>query len=277
MKPERSRGRKLHGTAIVLAASSLLLVSNAAAAPPKKDDCINAFDAGQRAKREGHLKQAHESLLICVQTECPAVLRSDCGDVLKQVDAAQPSIVLGASDAKGNDLTDVTVELDGAPLVTALDGRAVLVDPGQLSLVFKRPPWDPVTVDVLVKEAEKNRSVRATLGPPAPVSAPPAATKPVPPAPARGVVGYAVPGALAALGVGALAFAGVTRLGAGSDADDLKASCGPTCPQSERDALSSDLVRANVFFGVGIGAIVLAATSWFLLAPSSAPEKQGAR
>jgi hypothetical protein len=40
-------------------------------------------------------------------------VRGDCGDVLKQVDATQPSIVLGAADAKGNDLTDVTVELDG--------------------------------------------------------------------------------------------------------------------------------------------------------------------
>ncbi len=265
--------------AVVLLAvtfACILHERRAYAAPATKEQCITAFDAGQRARREGRLKQAHESLLVCAQPECPAVVRADCGDVLKQVDAAQPSIVLGAADAKGNDLTDVTVELDGKPLVTSLDGRALTVDPGKLSLVFKRPPWDPVTVDVVVKEAEKSRAVRATLGPPLPAA--PAATSPVPAplAPPRSTAGYVVPAALAALGIGALAFAGVTRLGAGSDADDLKASCGPTCPQSQRDDLSSDLVKANVTFGIGIGALVLAATTWFLLAPA-APQRQGVR
>jgi hypothetical protein len=256
---------------LVLATSAaLLLVSTtAAAAPPKKEECIAAFDVGQRARREGHLKQAHDSLLVCSQKECPAVLRADCSDVLRQVDDAQPSIVLGAADASGKDLTDVIVELEGKPLVTELNGRALNVDPGKLSLVFKRTPWDPVTVDVVVKEGEKDRSVRATLGPPAP--APPAATRPVPvkpeEAPPRSVVGYAVPGTLAALGLGSLVYAGVTRLEAGRDADDLKSSCGPTCPESDRDSLSSDLVRANATFAIGIGLVVLAATTWFILGP----------
>lgn len=269
--------------AIAGAVMCIMQAPAASAAPPTKAECISAFDTGQRARREGHLKQARDSLLLCSQNECPALVRGDCGDVLKQVDAAQPSIVLGAADAKGNDLTDVTVELDGKPLVSALDGRAVVVDPGKLSLVFKRPPWDPVTVDVVIKEAEKNRSVRATLGPPAPTPAPApapaAATRPSPaeiePAPARSVVGFAVPGTLAVLGAGALAFAGITRLGLGSDADDLKSRCGPTCPQGERDDLSSRLVMANAFFGIGIGSLVLAATTWFLLAPD-APQKRGA-
>jgi hypothetical protein len=247
----------------------LLVSSTAAAAPTKKEECIGAFDAGQRARREGHLKQAHESLVACSQKECPAVVRADCSDVLKQVDEAQPSIVLGASDTSGKDLTDVTVELDGTPLVTELNGRAILVDPGKLSLVFKRPPWEPVTVDVVIKEAEKDRSVRATLGPPPP--APPAATKPVPvkpeETPSRNAVGYAVPGTLAALGLGVLAYAGVTRLKAGSDAEDLRSTCGPFCPESDRDSLSSDLVRANASFAIGMGLVVLAATSWFILGP----------
>lgn len=252
--------------------AALLVVSNVAAAAPKKEECIAAFDAGQRARREGHLKQAHESLLVCSQKECPGVLRADCSDVLRQVDDAQPSIVLGAADASGRDLTDVTVELDGKPLVMALDGRAIVVDPGKLSLVFKRGTWDPVTIDVVIKEAEKNRSIRATLGPAAP--APPAATTPIAPVKRederkRSAVGYAVPATLAALGLGSLGYAGVTRLNAGRDADDLKSSCGPTCPQSERDSLSSDLVRANATFAIGIGALVLAATTWFILGRGS--------
>lgn len=251
-------------------------VNEAAAAT--KAECISNFDLAQRSKREGHLKQAHDSALICSQSECPAVVRQDCGDILKTVDVAQPSIVVGAADAKGNDLTDVTVELDGKPILTTLDGRAVNVDPGKLTLTIKRAPWDPVVVEIVIKEAEKNRTVHVTLGPPAP-AAPPAAMKPSPaelePAPQRSAVGYAVPGAFAAIGVGALVFAGITRLGAGGDADDLKSSCGPVCPQSERDSLSGDLTRANIFLGVGIGSLVIAAASWFIFSPP-APQKRGA-
>lgn len=250
-----------------LIASSVSLAPVARAAS-KKEECIAAFDNGQRARREGHLKQAHESLLACAQSECPTVLRADCSDVLRQVDSAQPTVVFGAADQSGKDLTDVVVELDGKPLVTSLDGRAIEVDPGKLVFVFKHAPWEPVSVEVVVKEAEKTRNVRATLGPRA---APEAATKPVAPIateePKRSVAGYAVPGALGVLGLGALAFAGITRLGAGSDADDLKNQCGPTCPQTERDDLSSTLVRANIGLGVGIGALVAAAATWFILAP----------
>jgi hypothetical protein len=266
----------MSGTALRAAFTSLAVLlfvsSDAFAAAPKKEECISAFDAGQRARREGHLKQSHESLVVCSQKECPSVLRADCSDVLRQVDDAQPSIVLGASDASGKDLTDVTVELDGTPLVTELNGRAILVDPGKLALVFERPPWDPVTVDVVIKEGEKGRSVRATLGPPASTTpAPPAATKPVPvrpeETPPRSVLGYAVPGTLAALGLAALTYAGVTSLEAGNDADGLKSTCGPICPESDRDSLSSDLVRANASFAIGVGLVVLAATSWFILGP----------
>lgn len=249
--------------------ASFVSLAPVARAASKKEECISAFDNGQRARREGHLKQAHEALLVCAQSDCPTVIRADCSDVLRQVDGAQPTVVFGAADASGKDLTDVVVELDGKPLVTSLDGRAIEVDPGKLTFVFKHAPWEPVSVEVVIKEAEKTRNVRATLGPKA---APEAATKPVAPLatteePKRSVAGYAVPGALGVLGLGALAFAGITRLGAGSDADDLKSRCGPTCPESERDDLSSTLVRANVGLGIGIGALVAAAATWFILAP----------
>lgn len=251
-------------------ALAILGVPATALAAGKKEECIGAFDKGQRARREGHFKEAKESLLICSAQECPAVVRADCADVLRQVDAAQPSIVLKAADAKGADLTDVTVELNGASFATSLDGRALPVDPGKLSLVFKRPPWEPVTVNVVVAETEKNRIVAATLGPPAPASVVPPPAPPGPVEQARSTVGWIVPGALAAVAVGGFAFGGIVRLGAGNDADDLKARCGPTCPPSERDRLSDDLVKANIGLGVGIGGLVLAAATWFILAPRSA-------
>lgn len=242
-----------------------LFAANAQAAT--KDQCISAFDQGQTLRRGGHLKQAREQLLVCAQQECPSVLRADCSDVLRQVEAAMPSIVLRIQDANGLDVTNVQVELNGAPLTNASDGRAIPVDPGKVTINVKQGTLS-VTVDAVVAEAEKNRIVKVTIGgepqkKPEPVKPAP------PPEPARDVVGYAVPGALAAIGVAGFVIAGVTRLGAGSDADDAKKSCGPVCPESTRDHLSSELVRANIFFGVGIGGVVAAAATWFILAPRS--------
>ena len=48
--------------------------------------------------------------------------------------------------------------------------------------------------------------------------------------------------------------------------DQLRESCAPSCSAADRDALSSKLVVANVTFGVGIVALVAAATTWVLTA-----------
>ena len=249
----------------VVALAMCLASAKPVLAAPTKEACIAAFDNAQRARRSGHFRDARAELLTCSQQQCPAIVRADCAGVLRQVEEAQPTIVLKASDAKGNDLTDVTVSLDGEKLATSLDGRAVPVDPGKLSLVFERPPWEPVTVDVVIAEAEKSRIIQATLGPPVPAEAPVARDEG--PRPKRGAVGYVVPGALAVAGAGALVFAGLTRMSLGDQADDLRARCAPDCSQAERDRMSSDLVLANVMLGAGIGALVLAAASWFVLAP----------
>ena len=259
-----SRARFLAGSLVALATC---LASSRAHAVTTKEACIAAFDDAQRARRAGQLRAARSELLTCSQQQCPAVVRADCAGVLRQVEAAQPTIVLKASDAKGNDLTDVSVELNGEKLASSLDGRAMPVDPGTLSLVFRRPPWDPVKVDVVIAEAEKNRIVRATLGPP---PAEPRVVRAAPPAPRRSAAGWGVPGGLALVGVGALVFAGVTRLSLGERADDLRARCAPDCSQAERDRMSNDLVVTNVVLGAGIGTLVLAAATWFILAPKSA-------
>ncbi len=268
--------RQITNTTGMLLASLAVIASCAAFARPAraattKEACIAAFDNAQRARRAGQLGTARAELLTCSQQECPALVRADCAGVLRQVEAAQPTIVLKAADAKGNDLTDVTVELNGVKITSSLDGRAIPVDPGKLSLVFKRPPWDPVTVDVVVAEAEKSRIVRATLGPPLPPPAPErhATTPEQGPKPKRSTAGYVVPAGLAVLGAGALAFAGVTRLSLGEQADDLRGRCAPECSQAERDRMSNDLVVANVTLGVGIGSLVLAAATWFIFSPKS--------
>lgn len=250
---------------VPIIAASPLIPSVAFAAGPDTQACIKAFDDGQRARSDGRLRVAREKLLVCSQKECPGVLREDCAGVLREVDGATPTIVLAASDRDGKDLADVEVTLAGQTIATRLDGRAVTVDPGRLVLEFKHAPWAPVKVEIVVAEGEKNRNVRATLGPPKETA--PDRHDGNEPEPKRSFVGWAVPVGFAVIGAGSLAFAGSTRLRLGNEADDLRSSCAPECPESDTQALRDDLSVANVFLGVGIVSLVVAGASWFILAP----------
>src|SRR3954454_18209065 len=89
-----------------LASSTALLLAPTVADATTKESCISAFDAGQSARRRGALRVAREELLSCSQQECPALVRADCADLLRRVEAAQPTIVLRAVNGAGEDLTD---------------------------------------------------------------------------------------------------------------------------------------------------------------------------
>jgi hypothetical protein len=265
---------RLHLPALV--AGAMFLLAPATRAAPTKPTCIAAFDRAQQARREGALLRAREELLVCSQEECPALVRADCGGVLREVEAAQPTIVLKASDGDGRDVTDVGVALDGRKLATSLDGRAIPVDPGKLTLVFHRAPWEPVTVEILIAQGEKSRIVRAVLGPPPR----PALLDPGTPRLAaerdasvakRSAVGWGVPGGLLLASASALTFAGLTRLSIGNEADTLRANCAPSCRVEDRDRLASDLATANVALVVGLGGLALATITWFILAPKTPP------
>jgi hypothetical protein len=245
---------------LVCAVASLLLDAQVVHAAPTKEACIATFDAAQRSRRAGTLRRAREELLVCAQAACPSVVRADCADLLREVEVAQPTIALKAVDAKGADLVDASVTFDGVQLATTLDGRAIPVDPGKLSLVFRHASWAPVRVDVVITEGEKGRVVQAALRPPQ-TDVEPRAT------PRRPLLAWIVPTSLGAVSMGAFAFGGYTRLRLGNHADDLRAQCAPECSQQVRDQASSDLATANVALGVGIGMLVLAATAWFVLAP----------
>lgn len=240
-------------------------------AAPETVACIAAFDDGQRLRGERHLLAARERLLACARTECPSEIRSDCANVLREVELATPSVVLGASDGDGHDVTDVHVDLNGHRIAAQLDGRAISVDPGKLVLRFERAAGGPpVTVEILVGEGEKNRAVRTVLGPKSAVADVPKEPSKVPlHEEKRSFIGWAAPIGFAVVGAGALTFAGITRLRLGDEVDGLQASCGTRCDPSERDRLHDKLAVANVSLAIGITSVVLSAASWFLFAPRS--------
>lgn len=244
--------------------SGLVFFSSVAHAAPtsgaETKECIAAFDEGQRLKTEHHLKDSHARLLACSKESCPSVLRADCAEVLRNVQNALPSIVLAADDG-GRDVVDVKVTRGNEVLATALDAKAIELDPGTYEVTFEHGPNKPIKVQFVLREGEKNRVVKASFNPKKPEQ-----FKLV--TPPRSAAGYAVPGIFAALGVAGFVVAGLSRLAFDGQVDDMTNTCQPNCTQQERDNLSDKLVRANIGLGIGIGGLVVAAATWFILSPS---------
>lgn len=247
----------------------------APAAAPDKEACVSAFDRGQRAQSDRHLRRAQSELIVCSQETCPSVLRADCAGVLAEVQSALPTIVLAADDGNGRELTDVTVYAGSELLASKLDGRALPVDPGTLELRFERAGQPAVVASRTIREGEKSRVIRISLGRGGSGGSGGPST-PDTPSGKRGTVGWVLPGALVAVGVAGLGVAFYTRLRFDSRVDELRTSCAPDCTQNERSDLSGTLVTSNVALGVGIGALALGALSWLLTAPSSAPSSTSA-
>ncbi len=259
-----SRGgrARLAASAVVLGG---LLAANVAQAS-EKEKCVGAFDRGQKAQSDRSLRRAETELLVCAQEKCPSVLRADCIQVLNEVRAALPTVVLSANDGHGHDLTEVTVGVDGESIAKKLDGNAIPLDPGPHTIRFETRGAKAVMIPVTIYQGEKNRRISVSL--PASEEPRPAVAMPAR-EPERSAIGFALPGALVAVGAASLIVAGASRAAFDSRVEDLRATCAPECTQNDRQDLSRTLTRSNVALGLGIGALGFAVVTWFLTAPDS--------
>ena len=243
-------------------------------AAPDKETCVASFDRGQREQADHKLRRAQAALIVCAQESCPNVLRADCAGVLADVRRALPSLVFVADDGHGHELLNVRVSGGGETLTERLDGRAVTLDPGTLELTFESPGFARAVLPLVIREGEKNRIVRVSLGPGA-VDASGADAAGRASGPSRSTAGWVVPVALSVAGAASLVVAGVSRASFDSRVDDLRATCAPACTPAQRDDLSSTLVTSNVALGVGLGLVALGIASWFVWSPASSRNGSG--
>jgi hypothetical protein len=124
---------------------------------------VAANETAQDLRTTGKLRAARQKLAICTADSCPGAIREDCAQRLQEVAAAVPTLMIEAVDAKGRDLTSVRVVMDGAPLVAQLGGTALEVDPGEHRFVFDAEGFNRKSNTVLVREGERNRSLRVVL------------------------------------------------------------------------------------------------------------------
>ena len=169
-RPSPFRGPRF----VVVVACAVPLWSAGASAADAKGDakqaCTAAADRGQSLRDEGGYRGARAAFARCAQDDCPRIVARACGDWLRELDGATPTLVLGAKDARGADVSDARVELDGAPLASALDGQPVAADPGPHRLRFTTKDGLVAEERVTLRSGEKNRLVVVTLVDPAAVT-----------------------------------------------------------------------------------------------------------
>jgi hypothetical protein len=150
---------------VFLAALSWPGLAHAEGGTATKDACLAAADQGQNQRDDGLYLSARESFATCARDVCPNVIAQSCTRWLREVEENTPTVVLGAKDERGNDLTDVTVSFDFEPLATTLDGKPVPIDAGQHVLRFERQGSVPVEQKLVLRAGEKARVVTVTLLP----------------------------------------------------------------------------------------------------------------
>jgi hypothetical protein len=142
------------------------------ASTARADDaaCVTATEHALTLRQQGKLHDALKELATCSDTACPDEVKQECTKRLSEIDAVMPTLILAAKDLAGNDLADVNVTMDGAPLAKTLDGRPLTIDPGEHKFHFtygKAPPLDKTFV-VREGQRERRESVVIDFSPPKP-------------------------------------------------------------------------------------------------------------
>ncbi len=236
-----------------------------------KKECPGAAEKTQRLRGEGKLREAREQAVICARAQCPGVIRKDCEPWLSEIDAALPTIVVGAKDG-GKDVLDVKVSIDGAPVATVLDGKAIAINPGAHTFRYEREGSEAVEEKIVIREGEKARQVTVVF--PSKVVAKDEPQKNLYDRRGeekQGGGGSIVPGVV----VGAIGVAGIGsffffHLSAKSDLDELRGRCAPRCTDSELSDVNTKIIIADV--SLGAGAVALGIATYLIISRPSAPK-----
>ena len=257
--------------------------TGAQTASPSPEDaklaCIASFEEAQRERNAGHYLASRAALIQCSEPQCGDVLASECTRMFADVESATPSVVFSAHDAARNaDRSDVSVTMNGKPLLERLEGKPIPVDPGQYELVFSATGVEPVKLPVVIRTGEKYRVINVVFPAPetpaSPLRPPPAAAAAVVTAPEGSaevpVLSYVL-GGLGVAGVGA--FVALRVIG-GSDFDKMKEDCAPGCLDADVDNLKLKYTLSHVALGVGVASLG-AAIVLYAVAPNE-PEDPSA-
>lgn len=225
----------------------------------EKQQCLTASDQGQSLRDEGKYRRAREAFATCSRPVCPSIVQHDCVKWLADLEATSPSVVVNAKDDKGGDLTAVKVTVDGAPLASTLDGRPVLVDPGEHTFRYETDGFPAVEEHVVIHAGEKSRVLTVQFGTPAAPQTgggPPAGNGAAGGEATTAGGGGSMTSAWVFGGIAVAAFATEAYFGISglSDRSNLENGCGKsqTCAQSDVDSVRTKFTVADIALAVGL-------------------------
>lgn len=249
----------MRGARLALAGIAFAAATSAASGAwaDDKQQCLTASDQGQSLRDEGKYRRAREAFATCSRPVCPPIVQHDCVKWLADLEATSPSVVVNAKDDKGNDLTAVKVTVDGAPLASTLDGRPVLVDPGDHAFRYETDGFPPVEDRVVIHSGEKSRVLTVQFGTPAAPGGASATGGAAPSGEApKGGAGGSLSSAWVFAGIAVVAFGTEAYFGLSglSDRSNLENGCGKTqtCNPSDVDSVRTKFTVADIALAVGI-------------------------
>jgi hypothetical protein len=242
-----------------------------------KEECLDAHSRGQDAKEQNKLSLARKLFLTCAQSSCPALVQGDCARFADDLSRLQPTVTFVARDSAGTDLPDTSVYVDGALVLTHLDGAPHDIDPGSHAVKFQSGGKEHV-LTVVVGTGEKGRTIVATFKA-ASSAAPDGATAgarvdnavavtavtPTPhtahPAGAKALIWG---GVALTVGGAALGTVGVLKLPSNCSLSTHRCAAAPGDPSLA--AASSDMRLTDIGWAVGAAglAAIVGGTYWYL-------------
>lgn len=213
-----------------------------------KARCTSASTRGQQARDAGKYTAARDAFAQCAAEGCPAMVRRDCARWQADLTQLWPSVVFGAKDSDGKDLTAVSVRVDGILATANLDGKPLDLDPGEHLFRFQTVGAPPVERSVLLRAGQKGRLVSVQLATPS--------TKPPTTSPAESAaVDPGIPqsawvfGGLSVAAFGLWGYFGISGLADKSSLESQPCAKTATCDVS---SVRTKFTAADIALGVGL-------------------------
>lgn len=267
------------GSALTFGLASLLTAKPSQAEPPDarqvKLACAKSFEQTQRLRNDSHYLSAAEEAMKCARQNCGEALFDECTKIYSELQTATPSVVLSARAPNGDELTKVSVSVDGKPALDELDGKPMRLDPGNHTFSFSSAEHGSIEHEYLIRAGEQFRAIVVDFAPEktghgaGDANASEREPNPTGPAPSRRppLASYVL-GGVSVVGLGA--FIGF-RI-AGSHEFDARASdCKPTCSSSQVESIRQKYVLSDIALGVSAAAAAAAVTIYLVAPAEPAP------
>jgi hypothetical protein len=256
---------------VVLTCAAVGLAGRPGIARADDAACIAAVENEVGLRKQLKLRDALKELAKCAAPACPAEIRNECSRRVVDLNAALPTIVLGVTDAAGNDLAAVMVTMDGVLLTSTIDGRALPVDPGSHTLHFEVAGKPPVDKTVVIGEGVKDRHIAVVVGDKAGAAGVVAAAPPVIVVPSPAGVGAETASSIHESHGGGMRLAGWAVGGVGvatvvvgsvlgglaiSGSSNAKGECTPSCAANTNPAAHNDMQTATTLGAASTGTFI---------------------